>query len=83
MRYPESAMPRINRHQPGKTLPAPLVSSSSRDVSERQVMKIEYEERRLLKSVDQGEWTRVAAFAAVRARYARFAKATLNGLRRA
>ncbi len=77
--YVESQMPRINRHQGTKTLPA---SSSSHGVSESQAMKLEDDERRLLKSVDQGEWTRVAPFAAVRARYARFARATLNRLPR-
>jgi hypothetical protein len=34
--------------------------------------------RALLQSVDRGEWTTVARFPAARARYARYAKATLR-----
>jgi hypothetical protein len=35
-------------------------------------------ERALLQSVERGEWTTVARFPAARARYARYAKATLR-----
>ena len=45
-------------------------------------MRIEDGKRRLLKSVNRGEWTPVARLPAVRARYARFPSATLDRLRK-
>ena len=40
-------------------------------------------ERALLQSVERGEWARVARFPAAKARYARYAKATLRRRRQA
>lgn len=70
-------MPRANR--PGSTTAARL-KQRSREAHE---LVLDAGERRLVKSVERGEWTTVAGFRAAQACHARSATATLRRLRKA
>jgi hypothetical protein len=63
-------MPRANR--PGSTTGTRL-KQRSREVRD---LVLDAGERRLVKSVERGEWTTVAGFRAAKARHARSATAT-------
>lgn len=70
-------MPRANR--PGSTT-ATSLKQRSREVHD---LVLDAGERRLVKSVERGEWTTVAGFRPAKARHARSATATLRRLRKA
>ena len=74
LRYADAEMPRTNRRQ------KPVQPVATR---ERRALNFDASERALLQSVERGEWARVARFTAARARYARYAKATLRRRREA
>jgi hypothetical protein len=70
-------MPRANRL--GSTTGTRL-KQRSREVHD---LVMDAGERRLVKSVERGEWTTVAGFRAAKARHARSATATLRRLHKA
>jgi hypothetical protein len=70
-------MPRANRH--GSTTGTSLKQRSR----EAHDVVLDAGERRLVKSVERGEWTTVAGFRAAKARHARSAAATLRRLGKA
>jgi hypothetical protein len=70
-------MPRANR--PGSTTATRLKQPSREDHD----LVLDAGERRLVKSVERGEWTTVGGFRAAKARHARSAAATLRRLRKA
>jgi hypothetical protein len=69
LRYADAEMPRTNRRHR-------LVSQVA--TRARRALNLDASERALVQSVERGEWARVARFPAARARYARYAKATLR-----
>ena len=79
LRYPDVEMSRTKRRQ---VRPAPLASAvPSR--SEPRASVLDASERAFLQAVERGEWARVPALPAAKARYARDAKMTLRRLRKA
>jgi hypothetical protein len=70
-------MPRANR--PGSTTATRLKQRSREDHD----LVLDAGERRLVKSVERGEWTAVGGLRAAKARHARSAAATLRRLRKA
>jgi hypothetical protein len=70
-------MHRANR--PGSTT-ATRLKQRSREVHD---LMLDAGERRLVKSVERGEWTTVAGFRAAKARHARSATATVRRMRKA
>jgi len=70
-------MPRANR--PGSTTATRLKQRSR----EGHDLVLDAGERRLVKSVERGEWTTVAGFRVAKARHARSATATLRRVRKA
>jgi hypothetical protein len=70
-------MPRANR--PGSTT-ASRLKQRGREAHD---VVLDAGERRLVKSVERGEWTTVTGFRASKARHARSATATLRRLRKA
>lgn len=61
--------------------PAPLADAAHR--SEPRASILDTSERAILQTVERGEWPRVSAVPTEKARYARYAKMTLQHLRRA
>ena len=78
LRYPDVEMTRTKRR---KFRPAPLAGAVPS--SEPRASILDARERAILQSVERGEWPRVLALPTVKARYARYAKMTLQRLRRA
>ena len=74
LRYADAEMPHTNRRH------RPVQPVATR---ERRAPNLDASERALLQSVERGEWVRVARFPAAKARYARYAKATLRRRRQA
>ena len=74
LRYADAEMPRTNRRH------RPVQPVATR---ERRALNLDASERALLQSVERWEWARVARFPAAKARYARYAKATLRRRRQA
>jgi hypothetical protein len=70
-------MPRANR--PGSTTATRLKQRSREDHD----LVLDAGERRVVKSVERGEWTTVGGFRAAKTRHARSAAATLRRLRKA
>jgi hypothetical protein len=70
-------MPRVNRHG---SMTASRLKQRAREAHDD---VLDAGERRLVKSVERGEWTTVAGFRAAKARRARSATATLRRLRKA
>jgi hypothetical protein len=78
LRYPDVEMARRKRR---KSRQAPLAAAAHR--SEPRASILDASERAILQSVERGEWPRVLAVPTDKARYARYAKMTLQRLRRA
>ncbi len=78
LRYPDVEMTRTKRR---KVRPAPLAGAVP--CGEPRASILDASERAILQSVERGEWPRVAALPTVKVRYARYAKMTLQRLRRA
>ena len=74
LRYADAKMPRTNRRH------KPVQPVATR---ERRALNLDASARALLQTVERGEWARVARFAAAKACYARYAKATLRRRRQA
>ena len=74
LRYADAEMPRTNRRH------RPVQPVATR---ERRALNLDARERALLQSVERGEWAEVARVPAAKARYARYAKATLRRRRQA
>jgi hypothetical protein len=70
-------MPRRNRQR------VAVPAESKRPSGDSRPTVLDPDERALLKSVERGEWTPVARVRAAKARHARFAKASLQRLRKA
>ena len=78
LRYPDVEMTRTKRR---KVRPALLAGAVPR--SEPRASILDASERAILQAVERGEWVRVTALPAAKARYGRYAKMTLQRLRRA
>jgi hypothetical protein len=74
LRYADAEMPRTNRRH----MPVQPVATRA-----RRALNLDASERARLRSAERGEWARAARFLAAKARYARYAKATLHRRRQA